>query len=154
MAYTDRWGRRTSWYTPSGKHNSTYLHCSKMKLDINDSISSASVPLSLSLLSLSLTSYMHKHTACGWLEVSLCMWDRNSVSNSIVCMHIFTLPSHPHTPCANTWCTHCNPMKVGLPTIQILSFLYGIKWTLTLDGEKYRNSTTCRIFNISQYNLI
>jgi hypothetical protein len=39
-------------------------------------------------------------------------------------------------------------------SVLILSFLYGIKLTLILGGEKSRKSTTCRIFNTSNYNFM
>jgi hypothetical protein len=37
----------------------------------------------------------------------------------------------------------CFVLLAGLPTVRILSFLYGIKWTLIPEGEKSGNSTTC-----------
>jgi hypothetical protein len=50
--------------TLTQNHRSTYLHDRQTKLGINDftSLVSAPLPISVSLLSLSVTSYMHKHT--------------------------------------------------------------------------------------------
>jgi hypothetical protein len=63
----DRPGAGTLRYTLTQKHQSKYLHNRETKLGINDSTSSVSVSLSssVSLLSSSITSYMHKHTTSG-----------------------------------------------------------------------------------------
>jgi hypothetical protein len=87
----------------SQKRQSTYLHNRETKLGINDSTASVSVPLSISmsLLSLSIISYAHKHTTRGWLELGLCMWNRKCLAVA-ECACASTL-SNPPPPPINFW---------------------------------------------------
>jgi hypothetical protein len=62
---------------------------------------------------------MHKHTTRGWLEVGLCMWNRNSVSNSIVRMRIVTLTSDSSTSGDFSWRAHNTFSDMGLDSVAL-----------------------------------
>jgi hypothetical protein len=104
-----RRGGGTSGYTPSQKHQSTYLHNIETKLGLNDPTSSVSVPpsVSVSLLYLSVTSYMHWHTQHVGDLKWVCICGTGIVfSNSIVRMRIVTLPSRLSTSGDFSWRDH------------------------------------------------
>jgi hypothetical protein len=91
----------------SQKHQSTYLYNRETKLGINDSTPSVSEPLSVSvlLLSLSVTSYMHRHNTWATSSGSVC--ETGIVfSNSTVRTRVVKLSSRRNTYGGFSWCAH------------------------------------------------